>query len=53
MPGFGGAPLVEEALWTVTLLVAPAALAYVGFRRSVEETRRLRRRYLLANSPPP
>ncbi len=38
--GFGGALLAEEALWTVTLLVVPAALAYAGFRRSVEETSR-------------
>ena len=38
--GFGGALLAEEALWTVILLVVPAALAYAGFRRSVEETSR-------------
>ena len=38
--GFVAALLAGVALWTVILLVAPLALAYVAFRRSVDETRR-------------
>lgn len=38
--GYVGAVVAAHALWMVLLLVAPVALAYLAFRRSVAETRR-------------